>query len=152
MNHPNGLTCHRCGAQDWKPTTFTDSVTVAGQEYRFTEQAFACQECGEVLIPGEEVDRTDRELIGFIARGPAGGDALRRLRKYLGLKAKDVAALLDVSPVTISRWENGHHPVDEAPFRLLALAALENLEGRRDTLELLESRRVEPGPTIERRA
>ena len=35
------------------------------------------------------------------------GKQLKELRKKMGLKQDDVARLMDVDPLTISRWERG---------------------------------------------
>ncbi|HCF56532.1 MAG TPA: hypothetical protein DFS52_00855 [Myxococcales bacterium] len=34
------------------------------------------------------------------------------MRRALGLRSRDLAELLDVSPETVSRWENATRPVD----------------------------------------
>jgi transcriptional regulator with XRE-family HTH domain len=35
------------------------------------------------------------------------GDRLRKSREFAGLKQEEMAAIFDVSPATISNWENG---------------------------------------------
>jgi predicted transcriptional regulator len=47
------------------------------------------------------------------------GDDLRELRSAAGLKAQDLARALDLSPVTISRYECGRSPIPT----VVALAA-----------------------------
>ena len=47
---------------------------------------------------------------------------MRFLRKYLGFSGVDFAGLLDVTPETVSRWENGKKqmsPVAERALRLM---------------------------------
>src|ERR1700680_2393525 len=48
---------------------------------------------------------------------------IRALRRAMGLKQPDFAALVGVSPVTISRWENGQNDPTE-----LAWARIEELQ------------------------
>ncbi len=47
----------------------------------------------------------------------------RKARETLGMSAKDLAALFDVAPETVSRWENGYR--NDVP--LLAIAVIEEL-------------------------
>lgn len=59
---------------------------------------------------------------------PHGSPAwvLRSLRAIAGLTQPQLATHLDVTPVTISRWERGHNPV---PWAMLeAVAELAELE------------------------
>ncbi len=46
----------------------------------------------------------------------------RRARETLGMSAKDLAALLDVAPETITRWEHGQQTVS-----IITLALVEEL-------------------------
>jgi DNA-binding transcriptional regulator YiaG len=39
------------------------------------------------------------------------GDELKFARKAMGLRQPDLAALLDVAPETVSRWENDKDPI-----------------------------------------
>lgn len=57
----------------------------------------------------------------------AEGWEIRKAREGAGMKAKDLAAALDISPEHLSRVENGHRPVT----MMLALAASVTLEGNR---------------------
>ena len=41
------------------------------------------------------------------------GAQLRQLRKLYNLKQSDVAAFLDVTLTTLSRWENKHHKISK---------------------------------------
>lgn len=56
------------------------------------------------------------------------GVEVRFVRKTLGWDAKTLAQKLDVTPETISRWENGHQPIGPASERLLRLMVLLELE------------------------
>ncbi len=47
------------------------------------------------------------------ARSP---ETFRFMRKTLGLRAADLAELLDVAPETVSRWERGVLPVEHRAF------------------------------------
>lgn len=61
------------------------------------------------------------------------GAEIRFLRKHLGLKAREWAALLRIDHTTLSRWENGDQqigPQSETLIRLLYFRLLEEKEGR----------------------
>lgn len=48
--------------------------------------------------------------------GPVSGATMRYMRKSVPLSAANLAALLRVSPETVSRWETGERPVDRASW------------------------------------
>jgi DNA-binding transcriptional regulator YiaG len=102
----------------------------------FTGETIAqeCAACGEVTVSAADAqafnDRVTRELL---ERGPASGEGLTVLRRAAGLQAQQLAKLLDVSPVSVSRWENGKSPIDRATWVIVGALALEKIEGRTTT-------------------
>jgi hypothetical protein len=61
------------------------------------------------------------------------------------MRATDLAALLDVSAETISRWETEKRAVDRGALALVGNLVRDTLEGRTATLEQLRALR-EPRP------
>jgi transcriptional regulator with XRE-family HTH domain len=61
------------------------------------------------------------------------------MRQTTGLKGRELAALLDVRPETVSRWEQGKRPVDRATFAILRQLLLDRLHQCRATVDYLES-------------
>ena len=55
------------------------------------------------------------------------GKEIKFLRRSLGTKAKDLAAFLDVSPETLSRWENGMAAISINAERVLRLRVINSL-------------------------
>jgi transcriptional regulator with XRE-family HTH domain len=74
-----------------------------------------------------------------MARGLRDGHALEFVRKALGLRAAELAALLDVSAETVSRWENGHRAAERSVWNTLADLAADRLAGKTTTLERLRA-------------
>jgi putative zinc finger/helix-turn-helix YgiT family protein len=71
-------------------------------------QGARCDACGELLFDEEQVRRQERDVArALVGRGIRAGNELRFVRKMAGLKAAELAAILDVRPETVSRWERG---------------------------------------------
>ncbi len=82
----------------------------------------------------------DRALTGELARsGAVGPQGFRWLRKAARLPSVRLAQLLDVTPGTVSRWENGKQPLDRRAVALVSALALEAQGGRAVALDLLEA-------------
>ncbi len=59
------------------------------------------------------------------------------MRKILGLRAADLALLLDVTPETISHWETGKARIGRAAFVALGAMVQDATEGRSTTRDRL---------------
>ena len=68
-------------------------------------------------------------------------DAIKFMRKAVGLPAVTLAELLDTSPETVSRWERSVSHIDRAAFAILAGIVMEKEDHRSDTLERLRALR-----------
>jgi transcriptional regulator with XRE-family HTH domain len=55
---------------------------------------------------------------------PLRGVEVRFLRKFFAMKAADLAKMLNVDPVTVSRWETGTSPVGSANDKLVRFSIL----------------------------
>jgi len=85
-----------------------------------------CPTCGRALVPWNGIHRADSLVAEHLAReGPISGDSFRFIRKAAGLTAVEIAALLDVTPEAISKWENGKNPMPRAPWLVLSEVALD---------------------------
>jgi DNA-binding transcriptional regulator YiaG len=65
------------------------------------------------------------------------GEALRCMRKALGLRGCDLARLLDVTPETISHWETGKARPNRAAFAALGAMIADAMAGRTTTRDRL---------------
>lgn len=67
------------------------------------------------------------------------GEAFKFMRKALGLRAVDLAELLDVAAETVSRWETGEP--EARAFALLGSIVAERLRGQEETVDRLRALR-----------
>jgi putative zinc finger/helix-turn-helix YgiT family protein len=94
-----------------------------------------CRECGETLFDLAEMKRQERAIAKQLAmRGVRTGSEFRLVRKVAGLRAVDVAAMLDVTPETVSRWERGTVEIPRAAAYVLG-DLLEHPKLARERLE-----------------
>ncbi len=88
-------------------------------------------DCGEMLPELPQVNRLHQriaeDLIG--KQSPLTGEEFRFLRKSMGMSAKELAKLLGVTTVTISRWENNKEKVGAQSDRLLRCLYLTRSKG-----------------------
>jgi DNA-binding transcriptional regulator YiaG len=105
--------------------------------------AMVCGACGESVITDHDLERLELHVANWLAgAGLDQGDAFRFMRKALGLRAAELAALLGVRTETVSRWETGALPVERRALALLGTMVADRLEGRDDTITRLEALRA----------
>ncbi|MGA8893033.1 MAG: helix-turn-helix domain-containing protein [Anaeromyxobacteraceae bacterium] len=111
--------------------------------------AVRCGACGETALSGGDLARAEL-LAGAeaMARGLRDGGTFKFVRKALGMRAAELGTLLDVSPETISRWENGHRAAERSVWNTLADLVIDRLEGTDTTLTRLQA----PKPRIPKQA
>ncbi len=142
--------CVECGNRKFRKVTetistefrasgFTASVGVPGRQ---------CTKCKTTHVPSSVMQSFElavgRELADL---GVHTGEAIRHMRKALGLRAADLARLLDLTPETISHWETGKARINRAAFVALGAMIQDAIEGRsttRDRLAALSDERPYP--------
>lgn len=103
------------------------------------------QGCAELYYEGKDLLDMERREVAWIAEhGVTCGAELRLLRKYMRLRAKDLAELLGVTPETVSHWETGKHEPDVSACQLVGTMMLEQIDGRSDTRDALAKRAMAP--------
>jgi putative zinc finger/helix-turn-helix YgiT family protein len=132
--------CVHCGNQEFRKSTetltaafpvsgVTASVAVAGEQ---------CTRCRQAHVPPSVVQEFELAVACELAgRGVCTGEAVRHMRKVLGLRAADLARLLDLTPETISHWETGKARIGRAAFVVLGAMVQDALDGRSSTRERL---------------
>src|SRR5947207_7329218 len=131
--------CPRCGNKAFEPATYVARRDLDGRRFTGDVPARKCTSCGELLISGPGLGAFERAITRELARGgEVGPEGFRWLRKAAALKAVRLAELLDVTPMQVSRWENGRKPLERRAVALVSALALE-VEGKAATRAMLEA-------------
>lgn len=142
--------CQNCGFAELEQTEVTDSFQVDHHLFEAKLPSLRCPKCGTTYTHGPAVEAFERAAAVILVRyGQMSGPIARFLRKVLGLRAKDLAGLLDVTPETVSRWENGERDVARSAAALLGAMVLDLEAGRSTALDALQALR-EPRQLAER--
>ena len=67
-------------------------------------------------------------------RGLRSGESFKFIRKALGMKATELARVMNVAAETVSRWETAQREVDWPEFMLLGFLVDDKLAGRSTVL------------------
>jgi DNA-binding transcriptional regulator YiaG len=94
-----------------------------------------CAGCKSVTLSLGDLAGYERRAAALVLRDGrhVDGDVIRHARKTLGLRQAELAVLLQCTPETISRWENGANPMRRAE-QLALVALLDGVE--RDGIDL----------------
>ncbi len=102
--------------------------------------ATRCSSCGESFMAAADLQRAELQVGAELAdRGIREGAAFRFMRKALGLRAVDLAGLLDVTAETVSHWENDHTAADSGAWAALAAMISDRLAGKTTTIDRLRA-------------
>ena len=132
--------CDRCGGAALEETRETLKVELPRSGFSCADEvpASRCPGCGAVRLDGAAVERFELKVCCRLADGAVhDGEALRYMRKALGLRACDLARLLGVTPETISHWETGKARPACAAFVVTAAMVQDRLDGRTTTRDRL---------------
>jgi len=80
--------------------------------------------CGEEVLHLPSIESLHWLIVEKLLKKPSQlrGEELRFIRKYVGLKAADLAKMLSVDPSTVSKWETGESPIGPANDKLFRLS------------------------------
>ncbi|WP_188092362.1 helix-turn-helix domain-containing protein [Azospirillum sp. B21] len=100
-----------------------DDVWIAGIE-------FHCDAAGKTVYRIPNLPGLHREIARSIVYESSGmtGQEHRFLRTELGMTQQEMASLLHVEALTISRWERGENPIDQNAMTIIRMLAVEKLE------------------------
>ncbi len=128
------MRCESCGEE---------TIVTQGQKYHYTESGLdnvylnsidlrVCQACGSKSPVIPKINELHSTLGMAIALKPSPlvGKEVRFLRRRLGMKSREWAALLRVDACTLSRWEVGEQPIGAQSDRLIRLLYIRLVEER----------------------
>ena len=131
--------CYSCKGQ-LRAASSEIERTLAGRTFKASIPAIKCTKCGEETYAGADLANIDLAIAGELAsHGVATPEAFSFMRRALGMRALELARLLDVAPETVSRWEHGKLPLERGPVALLSAMVLDRIEGRNTTLDRLRA-------------
>jgi hypothetical protein len=135
--------CGVCGRSALESTISPQSWTVGDRTFFAKLRVSSCKSCGQVfgLIEGR-IELGLRAAGEFVRAGDFTGDAMKHMRRVLGLKAAEWARVIGVTPDTISRWETGKRPLPRSAAFVLGSLVMDQLEGRGNTLQYLKALRA----------
>jgi putative zinc finger/helix-turn-helix YgiT family protein len=130
--------CPNCQAEKLKDRLAEKVKVVGGHRFRAFVPGQECRSCGETFFEARTLARFDQLVAKELAEaGVKSGEALRFIRKAAGVPAADFAALLDVRPETVSRWEHDRRPIDRGSYAVLHQLLLDNLAASTATVDYL---------------
>lgn len=125
------MRCPYCQQAETKPWEGTTKL----MGFELPARGEKCVKCEEVTFSRLQAKALEKEAAKkIVARGIRKGAELKFIRKLIGLKAIELAPLLDVQPNTVSRWER-----DEVAIPRLTAFVIGLLFERPDTREQLEA-------------
>lgn len=144
--------CVECQSRELVAAETEERLEVAGKTFAAVVPATRCTDCGATYLTYDTMGVLELGAAGELARhGEVSAEAFKLMRKALGMRAVELAELLDVTPETVSRWEHGRQPIDRGAAALLSAMVLDRLEGRTTTLDRLKALlKPEPLPKLVR--
>lgn len=129
------MKCPHCGEAALKRARVPHSITVAGTEFASDLPGQRCPGCGSSTVEGAAGVRFELLVAAeLVTRGLRSGESFKFIRKALGMKAAELARIMNVAPETVSRWETAQRDVDWPEFMLLGFLVDDKLAGRSTVL------------------
>jgi putative zinc finger/helix-turn-helix YgiT family protein len=128
--------------------TRIEKLVVEGRTFTAEVNTKRCSKCDEALVALEELALFEVAVAAELARsGARSGEAIRFMRRAIGLRASDLASLLDVAPETLSRWETGEREAPRAYVAVVGGIVLDQVAGCTITADRLRALRGD-GPEL----
>jgi putative zinc finger/helix-turn-helix YgiT family protein len=144
--------CTNCGGKKFNEEVERRTRPVAGFDLAGEVPCTICDTCGERFYAADDLMRFDAAAAAALAQvGASSGEALKFMRKTMGITAAELAELLNLTPESISHVETGKREADRRTVALLGAMAIENLTGAPITLQRLRALSEHDRP-IHRRA
>src|SRR5438552_15689051 len=136
------VACANCGRTAFEHGVFPIQVKIARIQFQADAEMDQCRHCGETYLREWTTSLFFLEIALHLARtGNGSPEALRFMRRQVGLNAATLAELLDLRPETVSRMETGKGAIDRRTVEIVAAMVEDRARGARDTIERLETLR-----------
>lgn len=123
------MMCPACESDRTRMTSTRRTQSVAGVAFSATLPAWRCLDCGHVVVDDHVTRAFDRGIALDIAqRGPTTGETFRFLRARLSLPSSELAAILEVDPSLLRRWEHDAANVERVAWLVVAGLVLESID------------------------
>lgn len=137
--------CAKCDSRELTKGSQKASIDVGRRTFDGDVRGWRCDACGEVYYDGGDLRHFEQLVGAWLAeRGFDDGEEVRFLRRQLELRAADLAALLDVTPETVSHWETGKTMPDLRARQTLGALVLDKVAGVTTTRDRLAGLRKPP--------
>ncbi len=137
--------CAACGAKKLVRVVQAAEVRVGRRTFAGDVEARRCSACGETFTSGEAGEVLELAAARWLVdNGFSSGEEIRFLRKVAGLRAVDLAELLDVSAEAVSHWETGKHHAARGTLATLGALVVDALCGSTATRDRLRALRSPP--------
>lgn len=117
--------CPQCGRRMRRTTVDRYKYVESGLSnvYLSGIAVYSCS-CGEEILHLPSVEGLHWLIVEKLLKKPSQlrGEELRFIRKYVGLKATDLAKMLSVDPSTVSKWETDESKIGPANDKLFRLS------------------------------
>jgi putative zinc finger/helix-turn-helix YgiT family protein len=154
------MKCYQCGKEMKKAMKDYPYLEAGLDNVVLKDLPVYICECGEEMPVIGGADTLHAEIADAIAAksSPLTGKEARFLRKQIDMKAKELAEVMGVTKVTVSRWENDAANLGAASDRLLRLIYVKKREeetgrirkGIIGALKSIETAKGEGGPHHEK--
>lgn len=136
------MRCMECSNDQMTRRSEREERSVAGYTFVADMPVHRCERCGEAVFDYASLHGFNLAIAGKLAElGASSNEAFKFMRTAIGMKAAELAALLEVAPETISRWETGQRSVDRGALMVLGAMVLDRIEGKTTTLDRLQALR-----------
>jgi len=144
--------CVRCGGSELPEVDHVLPMTIAGQKFEFADVMQVCANCNEAYLEPGALARFEKRAALELARaGVQTAEAVRFMRRALGLRGQEFAELIGQTAENISRVENGKVAPDLRTVTILG-SLLEDQENGStatlDKLRALRGRKRAPGKIV----
>ena len=130
--------CSQCETGELRETTEVVVREVDTLSFEADVPGWRCEQCGHTEFDGPSLRQFEVLIANELSEcGAQSGTAFKFMRKTAGLRASELADLLDVDAATISRWETGKVTVDRATLATIGAILRDKIHKQQRTLDHL---------------